>query len=753
MTGATKAPADDRRSWTIAAAVVALGACLPVVRGVAAGHAFFFRDLSRQFFPLRLFALEGLRQGELRFWNPFNHEGLPLPFSPIGYPLELLELLRPTEVGLSLALALHVPLCALGFVLLARHLRLPPTAAAGGALVYALGGFGLSTLNFYVYLHAMAWAPFVVWGLLRAAEGGRRRLAMAAVVGGIALSTAGVEIAAQAFLAGGVLAFRRHDLTRLLRVAAAGALSLGVAAPVVLVMRGTAAGTARAHGFSADVVLNQSIHPFTWLQVLVGQLYGDLAGGADRWWGANFFENGFPYMLSLYLGAAAIALAVGGLGGTRPERLRVLLLAVAAAVVCLGRFAGWAAVIDTLPAALRAFRFPTKAFFTVHLAVALLAAFGLEALSRAHRRGQALAAAAGIGLGGALVGVTALPAIAPAQTAWFITHFFPPGIAPRAGAVILEGMLADAAVGGGVAAVLGLLALGALRGVLAPAPASLLAIALLGGDLLRTGAGLNPMVGPGFFRLSPEMHAVLAETRPTRIHTCEPMRADAYWQGRAARPGAHEAFTFAVWRETLAPHFNMGFGVRSALTEDTTSLVPVSRVPPAGLTCRRFEAMAPLLREAGVTHVTSLDPLASPDLTLVATARPAAIAPAVVHLYALAGAQPRLALEPAGTLRVVRDDTDRLEVETAASAPGRLVVRDGDGGGWSATVNGRAAAIESLLGRHRAVAVPAGPALVEICYHAPGWRPGLAVMGATLVLLAWLARRRDAPPAQEAERG
>jgi len=68
-------------------------------------------------------------------------------------------------------------------------------------------------------------------------------------------------------------------------------------------------------------------------------------------------------------------------------------------------------------------------------------------------------------------------------------------------------------------------------------------------------------------------------------------------------------------------------------------------------------------------------------------------------------------------------------------------------------VNGRAAAIESLLGRHRAVAVPAGPALVEMRYHAPGWRPGLAVTGATLVLLAWLARRRDAPPAQEAERG
>jgi len=48
-----------------AAAIVAAVAFLPFARGLLAGQAFFFRDLSLHFFPLRRFALEGLRAGEL----------------------------------------------------------------------------------------------------------------------------------------------------------------------------------------------------------------------------------------------------------------------------------------------------------------------------------------------------------------------------------------------------------------------------------------------------------------------------------------------------------------------------------------------------------------------------------------------------------------------------------------------------------------------------------------------------------------
>lgn len=727
------------RAWWTASAAVATVCFLPFLSGVLAGHSFYFRDLSRHFLPIRMYVLEGLRQGQVRFWNPFVHEGVPLAMAPLAYPLDLLQLLRPTEAGVSLLLALHVPLAACAFLLLGRHLRLPPVAAAGGALVYALGGFALSTLNFYVYLHALAWAPLVIWSLARAAEGARHGVPVCAAALAIAWSTAGVEIVAQAVAVGAVLAWRAEP-RRLVRLGAAIALSLGLAAPVLLTMRGLTAGTARAGGFVTDVVLNQSIHPFTFLQTVVGQLYGELGGGPDRWWGVNFFENGFPYILSLYLGATVLALAGGGLAGDRPGRLRLALVALAAIAICLGRFAGWAAVVDHLPAALRAFRFPTKAFFTVHLAVALLAAWGLEALAAGHRRARTAVTVLALAAGCLLVMAPALPRLTPRGTAWFLAHFFPDPLAAAVRARIFDGMTTDAALGGGVAVLLGLVALGPWRGPEGGARLALLAVGLAGGDLLRTGAALNPMIDPAFFRQATPVTNALAAVRPARVHTCEPTRTAAYWRGRALRPTRHELYTFAVWRDTLAPHYNLTARVASALSEDTTSLVPEGRVPSAGLSCAQLDAFAPLLREAGVTHLVSLDPLSSPLLTESAVAAPAAVAPATVHFYALAGALPRLSVEPAGEARLVRDDGDRLAIEADAPAAGVVVLRDGHAPGWTAMVGGRPVPVRGQ-GRHRAVAIPAGRSAVEMRYVPPGWRPGLAVAATTLVALGLLVLR------------
>ena len=72
----------EGRRATFAAAVVMLVSFLPFARGLLAGQSLFFRDLAGYFFPLRLFALAGLRAGELRYWSPLTHEGEPLPFCP-----------------------------------------------------------------------------------------------------------------------------------------------------------------------------------------------------------------------------------------------------------------------------------------------------------------------------------------------------------------------------------------------------------------------------------------------------------------------------------------------------------------------------------------------------------------------------------------------------------------------------------------------------------------------------------------------
>ena len=730
----------SRRARAAVAAAVALVAVLPFLPGLLRGRSFYFRDLALHFIPLRLFALDGLRAGELRYWNPLLHEGIPSAFPPVSYPLELLQLLWPGPAGISRELALHVPLAALAFLALAWSRGATRAGAAAGALVFALGGFALSTLNLYVYAHALAWAPLVVWALGRAARGARRDVALAALVTAVALSTFGVEVAGQAVLAGIALAVeRRRPVVG--RLAAALALAFALAAPVLLPLGAIVATSQRGSGFATEVVLAHSIHPLTWPQTVIAGWHGDPGNLANAWWGANFFPRGFPYVLSLYLGAASLSLAAVGALAPFPDRLRVLVLLGLAVLACLGQYGGLAPLLDVLPP-LRAFRYPTKAFFTVHLLVALLAAHGTSVLERGTpatwRRlaGFALPAAA------ALLALGALPSAAPSLTSWFLAGFTPPDLTWVAREAVARFIVADAARGAMPALALGLLALLAAGGRLAPARAAIAAAALVAADLVRAGAGLNPHVEPSFFLPGPDVAQALPALRAGRVHTCATHDSPAYWRARAGRAGRHEAWTFATQIETLTPETNLPLGLPSALSEDFTSLLPPALVPAPGETCGAFERLEPRLRRAAVTTVLSLDPLESPALAPQATWRPERIAPLSVHVYALRDALPRHAVvargQPppapeAGRIVSAADRADGMDVVADASAPAVLVIRDGWFPGWRARVNGAPAPVLRVDERHRGVPLEPGRSAVALDYRPPGLRAGVILGGVGLL--------------------
>ena len=762
------------------AAVVGGVSFLPFVQGVLSGRTFYFRDLSLHFFPLRRYAVEGLRGLEVRFWNPYVHEGVPLTVPTLSYPLDLLQALLPDERGFSLLLALHVPLAALAFLALARGLGLSRPAAGGASIVYALGGFSLSTVNLYAYLLAVAWAPLVILALLRASQGSRRQVAGAALLVAVTLSTTALEVVAQAFLFALVLAASSRPRPGWLRIGSALILGGGLAAPTLLLMSDLMEGSARGAGFPIDVVLAHSIYPLTLLQVVVGNLYGDLGNLANRWWGQNFFPLGFPYLLSLYLGLATLsAAAVGGLWG-RIYRCRLLALAFLALVVSLGRWGGLGLLVEAVPVLHRG-RYPSKAFFTVHLALALLVALGLEALARGERRAWRVLAGLAGGLGVVFVALPALPWARPDWARWFLGGFFPPDFAGALRVDRLRLILQDAAVGGSVSLAAGALAVLVLTRRLSPRKGVVAAGALIAADLLRTGGGLNPMVTPAFYEPSAQMAAVAPLLRAGgRLFTCNVGESSAYPRARAERPEDHEIWTFATLRDTLTPNFNLRLLVPTAYSPDLTMSVPVDRaLSPQTEGCFFLPGIMDRLREAGVTHVLSLDPLEHPALEPRGQVAPEAIRPLEIRLYAVRDPLPlrfvahrvhsadtreeaeRWARGPglqsegavavegrpldtpqaAGRILSIQESSDQIVMDAEADRPTVVVVRDGYAPGWTATVAGSPAPVLRASGRHRAVEIPAGRSHVVMSYRPPSLRRGLAVGLAAALAIALLGWR------------
>ena len=739
---------SDRRATLGAAALTGLAGLLPFLPGLLGGQVFFFRDLSRYFFPLRRFVAEGLRAGEIRWWNPYVHEGEALALPPVGYPPDLLQALWPDERFFSWLLALHFALAAAAAFGLGRRLGFTRAASSAAGVVYATGGFALSTANLYVYAQVLAWAPLAVWGLLAAAERGWSRLALGAVPVALCFSTTGLELALQVCTCALVLLPRLRQAPRL---AAAAALGVLLAALPLAIVSGSVGGSARGTGFPTDVVLSQSVHPLSLAQTVVACFHGDLAHLADRWWGQNFFPRGFPYIVSLYLGAAVLATAAVGAarGGSRARRLAAL--AAVALLVCLGRWAGWGALIDHL-SVLRVVRFPVKAFFTVHLCLALLAGFGLDRLQRAAAEGAWKALAWTAALPGLLLaGAPLLPAAAPGFARWFAAGFFPQGTLDERLA-LLRFVAADAAQGGVIALALALTALLAARGTVRPVLAAAAAVGLLAADLLRAGAGLNPSVPASALRLSPEAASLAAPLRAggARVFTCEVDSSPAYIGARVRRGAHHVAWSAAVLTDTLSPFMNLGAAVPTAFSSDLTMLVPEWRVLRPGESCADVGVLVDRLRRARVAHVLSLDRLEHPALRPLAEVAPLRLAPLRLLVYALDGTPPALEVSPGGTAAIERADAGHVAIAVNADGEGTLLQREATGPGWTARVNGRPAAVTASAEGHRVVAVPAGPSRVVLSYRPPRLAAGGALSALAALMMGalwWRGGTRSRPPA------
>ncbi len=748
--------------------------------GAALGSgAYFFRDISLDYLPTRVFVGRELAAGRLPFWIPQLYEGIFL--LPPLYPPDLLHALSQRPAFISWLLTLHLPLAALAAYALARELGLGRPGAALAGAAYALGGFSLSTLNLHRFLHALAWAPLMIAGLRRAARLGGGSLAAAAAAVAVSLSTLTFELTLPALAVAIMLALdaapTRAGLARLTVALATG---MALAGLPLLAGFGMLADSVRAEAGVAPGSLSYSVHPFALLQALLAGLFGPLDSTGSVWWGAAFFTGGYPYFHSLYLGPVLLALGWAGWRGL-PGRAAPIVAAtgLVGLLWSLGPDGGLAPWLAGLPV-VRSFRYPSKLYLLPHLATALLAGAGLERLRHGTAWRSLVAPLLGL-----LLGLAALLALLGRDVELVGGLFL---LLPR------DAQRASRALGAEALTVLPLtglallVALAAARGRVRPGLAAGLLGALAAADLWRAGAGLNPRVTEDFYQLHPALEAERLSALPgeARVYSVPALESQAFraWlRGGATGVGAP---AFFVNRQLLDPFNNLLDGVDSAQSSDRTGLIPQAPTLRAHeRAVGRLDAALPKLRDSGGGARAQPGPPRAPRPASArggtprrgrtggarlradrrGTARPRGLPrPARRQSRRGAGRRPGSGLRPgprraaraapvpaqcrAGSVRPLErwpgHERDAVELDGA----GLLVLRESHARGWRARVDGRDAPVLRANGRHRAVPLPGGRHEVTLDYRPPWLEAGLGLSGLGLLgLLTLTARalRRPAP--------
>jgi hypothetical protein len=390
--GRTLVPAD-------ALSIVTPYAALPTAREP---HNLQLSDATFQFFPWFRFVAEGMREGEIRQWNPYLLGGMPVSpngnVSPYYPPSWLGAVLSPYD-AYDLYVLLHLVVGALGVYVLGRALGVRPLPAWIGGLLAFTAAFWVHWSTHLVHVAGMVWVPWVLaaaWWVL-AAPSRRRAAALAGVVGLWLLggSPQYVYYGGLAVLgwAAAVLGGRRVRRTGpVLRPALAFglAMALGVllAAPALLPTLATAGRVVRARETEpqTDHVPRREA---------VRAVVPDATGNAADY--VFVGSNDELRMDSPFLGVTAVLLAGAALGGLdRRSKGRLLLVAGAAAAVVLAFTALPHRVLYEVVPGYDRFRSPPRWLFLLPAFALPLAALGLQDLLAGGRRARvALVATAG----------------------------------------------------------------------------------------------------------------------------------------------------------------------------------------------------------------------------------------------------------------------------------------------------------------------------------------------------------------------
>lgn len=588
-------------------------------RNVLTTGTLYFRDLYLLFHPKRIELASALAHGRLPLWDAMTHGGQPFLATPSNtafYPSNILFLILSPVAALNVSIVLQYLLCALFTYWLVRRIGLSSTAAFTSGALFTFAGVSLSAANLLPLLLALPWFPLTLGCVhLYLREGRRKWLTLAAISASMLLLAAAVELTAMMFLT--ILVWVlccRYENAGLRRCLAAviftGGFAVALALCQILPATEVIANSARGAKRSYEAFSEWSLHPRRLPELVVPSFFGRVDRLAEQdYWGRAFESGGFPYLLSVYVGALALLLAAAGAlpkrGDDRIPRRALGLLTLAGLLLSLGASLPFFHALWRWLPFFTIFRYPVKAILITLLPVSLLAGCSIDDLRRGVVRLRAMAViSAAIAVMASITGAIVLQAPPPVQR--FLVSFFGNALEAPQRATLATSFFHSSVVMAAAAVVLFLPRI-------ATSHRAILIAVIITADVMLAGAPVNAIAPRSFYDPPPAAALTRRLTGAGRFyHAPDPADLDLH-------APSNDVMWLAHWKlEELSGYTAMTWGIPVTLHNDYDGLAPQRIVRLASL----VEAVAwprriRVLQAAGVTSFMTTEQLRLPGVELV----------------------------------------------------------------------------------------------------------------------------------------
>lgn len=356
------------------------------------GKVFHQRDILPFFYPMVSFNKEAIQAGYIPLWNPYVLSGVPhlATLEPaVFHPVSFIFYFLSFPYGYTLLTALTYFLSSIFMYLLARHWGLSLEASLFSAIIFAYGGFTLSSISYLNILFPLSWLPLVIYFFEKARQD-RSVIFMLGAGMGLAFQLLGgdfvpVLLTSLALVGYASLYVRERGKEMILKLMGIFSYALGFSMIQFLPTLELVRFALRSQEADYTYLTKFSFHPLRILEFFIPNLLGTL-NPSESFWGKSFFSDGIVLFPSVYLGALILPSLL--LGIFFPRSKTTLFLSVSflfSLILTMGRYTPFYYLLYKTIPLFRMIPNPDKYLFWGTFAGAALAGFGADQVLRRYR--------------------------------------------------------------------------------------------------------------------------------------------------------------------------------------------------------------------------------------------------------------------------------------------------------------------------------------------------------------------------------